>query len=167
MHTKLPSESRLTKEFRHFQEFPIEGVHFELQDDDIYHWNVTIVGPVDTFLENGLLKASMVFPKTFPVDPPVFKFTNFFHHPNIYPSGEVGISILHPSNNVSYSGGYTQNEVWTAALGPEAIVISIISLLIQPDLSLCANLDAAIEFRENRSVYEEKIREIILCSWDE
>ncbi|KAL0217697.1 hypothetical protein RCL1_008277 [Eukaryota sp. TZLM3-RCL] len=159
----MSSQRCLTRLFRRYQKSLIEGVHFELHDDDIYHWNVTIVGPVGTFLENGLLKASMVFPKTYPLDPPVFKFTNFFHHPNIYPSGEVAISILQTENDEIPLEvlGYSPEEIWQPMQNPESVVISIISLLLDPNPDSAANVDAAIEFRENRSVYEEKVRSLI------
>ncbi|MCL7037017.1 hypothetical protein MKW94_002805 [Papaver nudicaule] len=37
----------------------------------------------------------MTFPADYPVSPPTVKFVSDMWHPNIYPDGDVCISILH------------------------------------------------------------------------
>ncbi|KAL0224731.1 hypothetical protein RCL1_002643 [Eukaryota sp. TZLM3-RCL] len=156
------SQVLLTRQFQQYQQHPIEGVSFGLEDGNIYKWKVTIIGPSGTPFENGLFQATMVFPESYPMNPPSFKFKNFFYHPNIYPSGEVCISILHPPGDETALAlsGDRADETWSPVQSPESIVISIISMLVEPNPSSPANVDAAIEFRENRRGYEQKIRRI-------
>ena len=51
------------------------------------------------FLLVGVYKATLSFPKDYPLSPPVMRFTSEMYHPNIYPDGKVCISILHPAGD--------------------------------------------------------------------
>ncbi len=74
-----------------------DGVSVGLgEDDNIFEWELMIVGPPDTYYEEGLFKAKLKFPSDFPNSPPKMTFVTHILHPNVYPNGEVCISILHP-----------------------------------------------------------------------
>ena len=66
-----------------------------LINDNIYTWEVIIIGPQDTPFENGIYKAEMIFPINYPEAPPTFRFITKLWHPNIDKNGNVCISILH------------------------------------------------------------------------
>lgn len=70
-------------------------------------------------------------------------------HPNIYPSGELCISILHPPGEDTY-GYESAAERWTPVQTPETILISVISLFSEPNEDSPANLDAAKLLRAER-----------------
>jgi ubiquitin-conjugating enzyme E2 G1 len=62
---------------------PPEGVSVGLVDDNnIFLWELLIVGPPDTLYEEGLFKATLEFPKDFPNNPPTMTFTSEMWHPN-------------------------------------------------------------------------------------
>lgn len=62
---------------------PPDGVSVGLGDDEnIFHWEVMIVGPPETLYEGGLFKAKIDFPNDFPNSPPVMTFTSTMWHPN-------------------------------------------------------------------------------------
>ena len=62
---------------------PPDGVSVGLGDDEnIFHWEIMIVGPPDTLYEGGLFKAKLDFPNDFPNNPPVMTFTSVMWHPN-------------------------------------------------------------------------------------
>ena len=65
-------------------------------------------------------------------------------HPNIYPDGKVCISILHPPGEDNMNSQETAEERWRPILGVEAILISVISILNDPNIESPANLDASI-----------------------
>lgn len=65
-------------------------------------------------------------------------------HPNIYPDGKVCISILHPPGEDNMNAQETAEERWRPILGVEAILISVISMLNDPNIESPANLDASI-----------------------
>ncbi|KHJ48445.1 ubiquitin--protein ligase [Trichuris suis] len=80
--------------------------------DDIFKWDCAIRGPSDSPWEGGLYKIRVEFPENYPaaptictVDPPLF-------HPNVFPNGEVCLSILHPEGwNPSFGVRQVPNVV--------------------------------------------------------
>lgn len=75
-----------------------------MKDDDIYVWEIGIVGPPDTIYQGGYFLATMKFPQDYPFNPPDFRFNTALWHPNIYTDGRVCISILHPPGDDPLSG---------------------------------------------------------------
>jgi len=70
-------------------------------------------------------------------------------HPNIYPNGELCISILHPPEDDKY--GYERaSERWSPVQTPETILLSVVSLFGEPNDESPANLEAAKLLREER-----------------
>ena len=65
-------------------------------------------------------------------------------HPNIYPDGKVCISILHAPGEDTMNSQETAEERWRPILGVEAVLISVISMLNDPNIESPANLDASI-----------------------
>jgi ubiquitin-conjugating enzyme E2 G1 len=70
-------------------------------------------------------------------------------HPNIYPNGELCISILHPPGEDRY-GYEAASERWSPVQTPETILLSVISLFEDPNDESPANLEAAKLLREER-----------------
>ncbi|EDO35955.1 predicted protein [Nematostella vectensis] len=65
------------------QKKPVEGFSAGLFDDeDLYKWEIMVVGPPGTYYEEGYFKASMVFPKEYPQRPPTLTFISDIWHPN-------------------------------------------------------------------------------------
>ncbi|KAG9065242.1 hypothetical protein KI688_002565 [Linnemannia hyalina] len=109
--------------------------------------------------EGGFYKATMTFPVDYPLMPPKLKFVTDMYHPNVYPTGEVCISILHPPGEDKY--GYEQaSERWTPVHTVETILISVISMLSSPNDESPANIEAAKEWRENYPSFKKKVQRI-------
>ncbi|KAK3751789.1 hypothetical protein QZH41_013259 [Actinostola sp. cb2023] len=114
-----------------------------IDDDDLYKWEVLIVGPQDTFYEGGLFKAHLLFPKEYPQRPPKMRFISEMWHPNVHKNGEVCISILHEPGEDKY--GYEQaSERWLPVHTVHSILISVISMMADPNDESPANVDAAV-----------------------
>ena len=60
-----------------------------MDDNNIFLWELLIVGPPDTLYEEGLFKATLEFPKDFPNNPPLMTFTSDMWHPNGEKSREL------------------------------------------------------------------------------
>ncbi|KAG6763664.1 hypothetical protein POTOM_031097 [Populus tomentosa] len=87
----------LQKQLRNLCKNPVDGFSAGLIDENnVFEWNVTIIGPPDTLYEGGFFNATMSFPQNYPVSPPTVRFTSEVWHPNVYANGKVCISILHP-----------------------------------------------------------------------
>ncbi|XP_023794869.1 ubiquitin-conjugating enzyme E2 G1 isoform X3 [Cyanistes caeruleus] len=123
---------------------PVEGFSAGLIDDnDLYRWEVLIIGPPDTLYEGGVFKAHLTFPKDYPLRPPKMKFITEIWHPNVDKNGDVCISILHEPGEDKY--GYEKpEERWLPIHTVETIMISVISMLADPNGDSPANVDAAV-----------------------
>ncbi|KAK7499074.1 hypothetical protein BaRGS_00009621, partial [Batillaria attramentaria] len=95
-----------------------------------------------TLSEGGCFKAHLNFPKEYPNRPPKMKFVSEMWHPNIDPEGNVCISILHEPGDDKY--GYEKaSERWLPIHTVETILVSVISMLADPNDESPANVDAA------------------------
>lgn len=109
--------------------------------------------------EGGFFKAHLHFPKEYPLRPPRMKFVTEIWHPNIEKNGDVCISILHEPGDDKW--GYEKaSERWLPVHTVETILISVISMLADPNDESPANVDAAKEWRE---AYPEFKRKVARC----
>lgn len=92
--------------------------------------------------------------------PPKMKFETPIFHPNVYPSGEVCISILHPPEEDKY-GYESAAERWSPVQSPETILISVISMLSSPNDESAANVDAAKMWREDPKAFRRKCQRLV------
>jgi ubiquitin-conjugating enzyme E2 G1 len=99
---------------------------------------VLICRPENTLYEGGLFKVHLTFPPDYPLQPPKMTFKTEVWHPNVYPSGLVCISILHPPEEDKY--GYEDaGERWMPVHTPQTILLSVISMVL-PFLPLTLRL---------------------------
>ena len=135
-----------------------------VDDEDLFHWSVIFEGPQDTLYEGGFFKALLKFPEDYPNNPPDMKFVTEMWHPNIYPDGKVWISILHPPGIDEYNEQESADERWRPILGVESILLSVISMLNDPNLDSPANIDVAKNFREDIESYNKKVKKFTSLS---
>ncbi|RKP08004.1 ubiquitin-conjugating enzyme/RWD-like protein [Thamnocephalis sphaerospora] len=153
----------LRRQLQELKKHPVEGFSAGLQGDDIYKWSIMIMGPPDTLYEGGIFRAIMQFPVTYPMEPPTLTFKSEMWHPNVYPTGEVCISILHPPGEDKW--GYEQaSERWLPVHTVETILISVISMLSSPNFESPANIEAAKQLRDNYSGFKKKVQRIVEAS---
>lgn len=143
------STRALSMEFKALQREPVEGFLVTIQDDDFYTWQVSIFGPPDTPYQGGYFKAQMKFPVDYPYSPPKLRFLSPILHPNVYTDGELCISILHPPGEDPHSGEKPE-ERWNPTQTVRTILLSVISLLNEPNTSSAANVDASVLYRRWR-----------------
>lgn len=141
----------------------IPSFHISLIDDDIYHWNVGVmILSEDSPYHGGYFKAQMDFPYDYPYSPPKFRFIPAIYHPNVYRDGNTCISILHKSGDVT--SGEPDGETWNPVQSVESVLISIVSLLTDPNINSPANIDAAVAWRTNRESYNNQVAEEVAAS---
>lgn len=132
----------------------------EINKDNFYEWNFIIIGPPDTFYEYGIFKGIIKFPTEYPDRPPKVFFTDNLFHPNIYAeNGLVCISILHEGED---SYGYESiSERWKPNHSVNSIMMSIISLLGNPNFDSPANIEASVMWKDNEKEYKKKIYKLV------
>lgn len=57
-------------------------------------WDCSIPGKKDTLWEGGIYRVRILFPPTYPIEPPMVTFTPPLFHPNIFTGGQVCLSLL-------------------------------------------------------------------------
>ncbi|CAH0481864.1 unnamed protein product [Peronospora belbahrii] len=158
----------LRRQFLEMSRNPPEGVSVGLGDDDnIFNWEILLVGPPDTLYEGAFFKAVLEFPADFPNMPPKMTFKSEMWHPNVYPNGVVCISILHPPGEDHLNQQETADERWRPILGVESILVSVISMLSDPNDDSPANIDAAVEWRNDKEGFKKHCRRIVRKSQEE
>jgi len=92
--------------------------------------------------------------------PPSLQFTSEFWHPNVYPDGRVCISILHAPGEDAMSGELPE-ERWLPTQTVGTVLLSVISMLNDPNTSSPANVDASVMWRNDRPTYLKKCAELV------
>ncbi|KAI9481423.1 MAG: ubiquitin-conjugating enzyme E2 [Benjaminiella poitrasii] len=153
----------LQRQFKELTRNPVPGFVVDLKEDNIFQWDVALIGSPKTMYEGGYFKATMTFPDDYPFNPPTFKFNNEFYHPNVYPDGRLCISILHPPGEDPISGEKAE-ERWNPTQSVESVLVSIISLLADPNCSSPANVDAGVAYRKNREQFNAIVKKQVEAS---
>jgi len=134
-------------------------VEIELDEEDMYSWTIAlIVLNPDSLYYGGYFKARMIFPRDYPYKPPEFRFMRPLFHPNIYEDGRLCISILHAPGEDSMSGE-SAGERWSPAQRVESVLISILSLFDDAEVSSPANVDAGVLLRKEPEKYKERVKQ--------
>jgi len=77
------AELLLRKQLRNLMKNPVDGFSAGLTDENnIYEWSVTVIGPPETLYEGGFFTAGLSFPRDYPQSPPICKFKSEMWHPN-------------------------------------------------------------------------------------
>ncbi|KAG5355733.1 Ubiquitin-conjugating enzyme E2-18 kDa [Yarrowia sp. B02] len=155
MSGKRPSvaQKRLMKEYKQFISDPPQGISAGPADEDNFLlWECLIQGPDDTPYEGGLFPATLKFPQDYPLSPPVMKFTCEMYHPNIYKDGTVCISILHaPGDDPNMYE--SASERWSPIQSVDKILLSVMSMLAEPNDESGANIDASKMWRDDQEQF--------------
>lgn len=137
----------LMLEYKGLQDEPVEGFRVKLiSDDDLFQWEVALFGPPDTLYQGGYFKACVKFPQDYPYNPPTVRFLSKVWHPNVYENGDLCISILHPPVDDPQSGELPC-ERWNPTQNVRTILLSVVSLLNEPNTFSPANVDASVMYR--------------------
>uniref|UniRef100_A0A7S4BQU0 UBC core domain-containing protein n=1 Tax=Chrysotila carterae TaxID=13221 RepID=A0A7S4BQU0_CHRCT len=120
---------RLNSELMSLMMAGSSGISAFPDGDNIFHWTGTIDGGAGTVYEGYTFKLSLKFPTSYPFEAPQVTFTTACFHPNVDQYGNICLDIL--------------KEKWSAAYNVNTILLSIQSLLGDPNLDSPLNGHAA------------------------
>ncbi|EDV39925.2 uncharacterized protein Dana_GF10262 [Drosophila ananassae] len=135
---------RLQRELSDFMREPPDGCKVEMVDDDLFHWRATIIGPADTPYEGGHFKLDLSFPSDYPFHPPQVYFLTKIYHCNITNAGYICLDIL--------------SLQWSPALTVAKVLISIVSLLSDPNPNDPLESTIAILYKRQRNQHDSNAR---------
>lgn len=136
---------RLNKEYGDIQMYPPAGITATTVNDSLYEWTATIVGPQGTPYENGIFNLKVKFPGDYPFQPPKVRFTTKIYHCNVNSDGEICLDIL--------------KDTWSPALTISSVLLSISSLLSDPNPNDPLVADIAKLYTTNKTLHDQKARE--------
>jgi len=113
--------------------------------DDLFHWQATIMGPPESPYQGGVFFLTIHFPTDYPFKPPKVAFTTRIYHPNINSNGSICLDIL--------------RSQWSPALTISKVLLSICSLLCDPNPDDPLVPEIARIFKSDRDKYTELARE--------
>ena len=145
----MASLKRITREFTSFNKDPPTNCSAGPEGDDLYHWTATIMGPEGSPYYGGVFYLNITFPSNYPFKPPKIAFITKIYHPNINSSGGICLDIL--------------KDNWSPALTISKVLLSICSLLTDPNPDDPLVPEIARKFKDNRVQYEITAREWTQC----
>jgi len=140
----MTSIKRLKKEIEDLNKNPPCNCSANPVADNLYQWEATLFGPVGSPYEGGVWKLSIHFPTEYPFKPPKINFKNKIYHPNINSSGSICLDVL--------------KDKWSPALTISKVLLSICSLLDDPNPDDPLVVDIANEYNDNINKYKETAR---------
>ena len=137
----MATVQRINRELNLFNKDPPANCSAGPIDDDIYHWEASVLGPHNSPYEGGIFRLDIIFPSEYPFKPPKVKFMTTIYHPNINSSGGICLDIL--------------KDQWSPALTISKVLLSICSLLDDPNPDDPLVPEIADEYKHNRVQYNE------------
>lgn len=116
-----------------------------INNNDITKWDGTIIGPEDTPYMNGIFNISIEFTSAYPFKPPRVFFKTKIYHCNINDQGGICLDIL--KNN------------WSPALNISKLLLSICSLLSEPNPDDPLVPEIAELYKKNRELHDMNAKE--------
>lgn len=141
---------RIKKEYKEIQDSVRNDHHNIVYDvapdnDDLFKWSGFIFGPADSPYSGGAFKLAINIPQNYPFKPPKVQFLTKVYHPNINSNGSICLDIL--------------KSKWSPALGLSKVLMSISSLLTEPNADDPLDPDVARVYKQNPAQFELVARE--------
>ena len=134
------SARRITKEIADLRKDAPDNCSAGPRGENMYLWDAVIMGPSDTPFAGGVFKLEIFFPTDYPFKPPKVLFTTKIYHPNISTQGAICLDIL--------------KDQWSPALTVSKVLLSICSLLSDPNPKDPLMPEIADEYMSNKTQYE-------------
>lgn len=112
--------------------------------DNLFLWDATVMGPAGSVYEGGIFFLEIGFPEQYPYRPPTVEFLTKIWHPNINARGDICLDIL--------------KEQWSPALTISKVLLSICSLLTDPNPSDPLMPEIAALYLRDREHYDTEAK---------
>lgn len=142
-------DRRLAKEFKDIHTVIEQGTTKIIKVDktDLRNWIVFLKGPDDSPFQDGIFKLTITFPSDYPFKAPKVYFVTPMYHPNIDTQGSICLDIL--------------KDAWSPALSSHQVMLSICSLLNEPNPKDPLRGEVASLYNSDREEYNKKVKEYV------
>ncbi|KAL7412068.1 ubiquitin-conjugating enzyme E2 [Mrakia frigida] len=138
---------RLRSELMGLMMASVPGISaFPESDASLYEWRGSIAGPEATPYAGLTFKITLHFPSNYPYTAPTIKFVTPCFHPNVaLPGGDICLDIL--------------KEKWSAVYSVQTILVSLQSLLGEPNNDSPLNVEAA-DLWDNQEAFKAQVASV-------
>jgi len=141
----MTTQKRLISEIKGLQKAKFAQISASPKDDtNITEWAGVIIGPDDSPYAGGIYKLNINFPPDYPFKPPKIEFVTKIYHPNINSRGSICLDIL--------------KSQWSPALTISKVLLSISSLLMDPNPDDPLEAEIAQIYKNDREKYNETVK---------
>ena len=142
---------RIQKEIIYLMENPEElkkeGITLVPNESNIQNFHGSIIGPVGTPYAGLKYDLEIKIGTDYPMKPPYVRFVNRkIYHPNVNTSGDICLDIL--------------KTEWAPTLSLAKVMLSICSLLNEPNPSSPLNSTAANDYVNNKPKFQEEVHRL-------
>ncbi len=135
---------RIQRELQDLQSDPPTSCSAGPVESDLFRWEGCIFGPDDSPYVGGVFKLTIQFPVDYPFKPPHVQFKTPIYHPNVNSAGMICLDIL--------------KQQWSPALTISKVLLSICSLLTDPNPDDPFVPEIARIYKTDRAAYVEEAR---------
>ena len=136
---------RIQKELNDIIKNPPENCNAGMNDNNLFYWTATIIGTEKSPYEGGIFHIDIFFPSNYPFVSPKINFTTKIFHPNIDTHGNICLDIL--------------KDQWSPALTIQKVLLSISSLLTEPNPNDPLNIEAGNLLLRDKTLFFNTARE--------
>ncbi|XP_052785663.1 ubiquitin-conjugating enzyme E2 D2B-like [Mya arenaria] len=115
-------------------------------EDDMLHWEASIMGPENSPYEGGQFDLRIDFTVDYPLKPPKVWFLTKIFHPNVEADGKICADFL-----VGH---------WKPSLSISYMLMAICSLMLSPNMDNPAVQEIADLYMKDKDEFEKRAREM-------
>ncbi|KAK8858501.1 hypothetical protein IAR55_002728 [Kwoniella newhampshirensis] len=136
---------RIKKEIADLSREDLGAITLAPNESNIFQWKATLPGPAGSAYEGGVFEIDIKVPEDYPFSPPQLRFVTKVYHCNVANTGAICLDLL--------------KHAWSPALSLYKVILSLSSLLTDPNPADPLVPAIAQEYRHNRKKHDATARE--------
>lgn len=136
----------LHKDLSEIMANPLEGIS-AFPEESMQTWMGTIEGPSGSHYDGKKFRLKIEFSDEHPMKPPWVVFVDECFHPNVSKKGEICLDTL--------------SDGWSPAVSVRTMLLSIQSLLAEPNPDDPLNHEAAVLYKEHPERFQKRVDFIV------
>ena len=148
----MDSLQRIINDYTDLHNNPLSnlGITVGLFDEtNYYRWIVSILGAKDSPYHLGLFYMEYAFGNSYPTNPPKIRFLSPIYHPNINSRNYPELGLIQPN---------LINKWWNSSNNIRDLSTKLFTFFLFQYPNFAFDLEKVKEFKENKSLFEEKAK---------
>ena len=150
----------LKKEFSEIQRNPNASIGFTVglfDNNDLYNWKITFLGPKDSSYAGGIFFLKLSFPSDYPEHSPQINFLTPIYHLNVCPiKSSNSMDILGYVHEIFIN--YIKPENGEQKTGVKELLTKLYAIFYEVDSNYPYGIERKKEYDNNKPLYESKAK---------